>query len=49
MPVLVAEGKITAKEHITEGLENGPEAMAAVLKEGSNEAAGKPIILVATE
>ncbi|KAJ6510817.1 hypothetical protein C8R45DRAFT_965259 [Mycena sanguinolenta] len=49
MPVLVAEGKITAKEHITEGLENGPAAMAAVLKEGSNEAAGKPVILVATE
>ncbi|KAJ6523331.1 hypothetical protein B0H19DRAFT_1201862 [Mycena capillaripes] len=48
MPTLVAEGRITAKEHITEGLENGPEALAAVLKEGGNEAAGKPVILVAT-
>lgn len=49
MPALVAAGKITAKEHITEGLENGPAALADVLKEGGNEAAGKPIILVATE
>ncbi|KAJ7752416.1 hypothetical protein DFH07DRAFT_825215 [Mycena maculata] len=49
MPGLVAEGKITAKEHITEGLENGPDALVAVLKEGGNGAAGKPVIRVATE
>ncbi|KAJ7908844.1 hypothetical protein B0H13DRAFT_2495239 [Mycena leptocephala] len=49
MPGLVAAGKITAKEHITEGLENAPEALAAVLKEGGNKAAGKPVILVAKE
>ncbi|KAJ7117563.1 hypothetical protein C8R44DRAFT_673936 [Mycena epipterygia] len=49
MPRLVAEGKITAKEHVTEGLENGPAALAAVLREGGNEAAGKPVLLVAAE
>ncbi|KAJ7876580.1 hypothetical protein B0H13DRAFT_1632128, partial [Mycena leptocephala] len=49
MPGLVAAGKITAKEHITEGLENAPEALAAVLKEGGNKAAGKPVILVVKE
>ncbi|KAJ7450025.1 hypothetical protein B0H11DRAFT_1743466 [Mycena galericulata] len=49
MPGLVAAGKITAKEHIIEGLENGPGALVAVLKEGGNEAAGKPVILVATQ
>ncbi|KAJ7187157.1 hypothetical protein C8R46DRAFT_1059018 [Mycena filopes] len=47
MPGLVAEGKITAKEHIIEGFENAPQALADVLKEGSNEEAGKPVILVA--
>lgn len=49
MPGLVAAGKVTAKEHITVGLENGPEALVAVLKAGGNEAAGKPVILVANE
>ncbi|KAJ7242358.1 hypothetical protein B0H12DRAFT_1132438 [Mycena haematopus] len=49
MPGLVAEGKITAEERITGGLENGPAALAAVLKEGGDESRGKPIILVATE
>ncbi|KAJ7493565.1 hypothetical protein FB451DRAFT_1348613 [Mycena latifolia] len=49
MPGLVAAGKITAKEHITKGLENGPAALVAVLTEGGNEAAGKPVILVAEE
>ncbi|KAJ7143341.1 hypothetical protein C8R43DRAFT_1071013 [Mycena crocata] len=47
MPGLVAQGKITAQEYIIEGLENGPEALIAVLKEGGNEATGKPVIRVA--
>ncbi|KAJ6632166.1 hypothetical protein B0H10DRAFT_2159584 [Mycena sp. CBHHK59/15] len=49
MPALVAEGKITAKEHIIEGLENGPAALVDVLRQGGNDAAGKPVILVASD
>ncbi|KAK7039338.1 zinc-type alcohol dehydrogenase-like protein PB24D3.08c [Favolaschia claudopus] len=49
MPLLLAQGKITAKEYISEGLSSGPEALAAVLREGGNEAVGKPIIRVALD
>ncbi|KAJ6475693.1 hypothetical protein C8R47DRAFT_1220531 [Mycena vitilis] len=49
MPALVAQGKMTAREDITIGLENGPEALLTALKEGGNGAAGKVVIVVATE
>ncbi|KAJ7653206.1 hypothetical protein DFH06DRAFT_1047967 [Mycena polygramma] len=49
MPALVAQGKMTAREDITIGLENGPEALLTALKEGGNGAAGKVVIVVAAE
>ncbi|KAJ6489172.1 hypothetical protein C8R47DRAFT_978193 [Mycena vitilis] len=49
VPALLAQGKMTAKEDIMVGLENGPEALLAALQEGGNGAAGKVVILVATE
>ncbi|KAJ7198640.1 hypothetical protein C8J57DRAFT_1061480 [Mycena rebaudengoi] len=49
MPPFVAAGTITAREHIIDGLENDPDALLAVLREGGNEAAGKPVILAERE
>jgi NADPH-dependent curcumin reductase CurA len=50
MPPLVAAGTITAREHIIDGLENGPDALLAVLREGEGmRPLGKPVILVARE
>jgi len=46
MPQLVASGKIKAREHVFEGLQQGGEALLSVQK-GTN--LGKAVIKVASE
>ncbi|KAF7360694.1 Zinc-type alcohol dehydrogenase-like protein PB24D3.08c [Mycena venus] len=49
VPALMAQGKMHAREALTEGLENAPEALMKLLQEGGAEELGKPVVVVAKE
>ncbi|KAJ7432400.1 hypothetical protein FB451DRAFT_1111698 [Mycena latifolia] len=47
VPALVAQGKLTCREHITKGIEHGPAAFVDMLKQGT--VVGKPLLVVAED
>ncbi|KAJ6521972.1 hypothetical protein DFH09DRAFT_1330864 [Mycena vulgaris] len=49
VPALMAQGKVTARETFTEGLENAADAFVKMLQEGGAEELGKPVMIVAKE
>ncbi|KAJ7141371.1 hypothetical protein C8R44DRAFT_763278 [Mycena epipterygia] len=49
VPALMAQGKLTARETFTEGLENAAEAFVKMLQEGGAEELGKPVVIVSKE
>lgn len=49
VPALMAQGKLTARETLTEGLENAADAFLKMLQEGGAEELGKPVVIVAKE
>jgi NADPH-dependent curcumin reductase CurA len=49
VPTLVAQGKLTARETLTEGLENAADAFVKMLQSGGAEELGKPVVIVSKE
>ncbi|KAJ7693401.1 hypothetical protein B0H17DRAFT_1199913 [Mycena rosella] len=49
VPALMAQGKVTARETFTEGLENAADAFVKMLQAGGAEELGKPVVIVAKE